>query len=102
MRSHNKHRYEYSYEMNKVMYIRYILLGHQIESFKSQVMMYCYLRANMDVNGIDYVLERFLIEKNRDLNYKKLYSMIWLAWGHKSRLINSVGIGDYTYPKENK
>lgn len=95
IRDNNKHRYEYLYEMNKEMYIR--IAGKpskHINDLKSYGEKYCYLRAEMDLLGIVYVL-------NGHIHDKKLHSMIWLAWGHKSRLINYVGVGDFTYPKNN-
>lgn len=47
----------------------------------------------MDLWGVDFALKLAvqMDKKNKDL--------VWLAWGHKSGLIRSVGLGDYTWRK---
>lgn len=99
IKNNNKHRYEYLYEMNKDTYIRFAKSPFkEINDFKSYGEKYCYLRATMDFLGIEHVIKKYL----SDPKFKKLWGTIWLAWGHKSKHINYVGVGDFTYPKERK
>jgi len=92
------HRYEYIYKQrqNKAMYIRFALGSVPIPfETMSQCSKYCYLRALMDTRNVNDVLRGYLNNSN-----KKVHSLLWLAWGHKSKMIQHVGFGDYTWPKE--
>ena len=78
------------------MYIRFAKQNYfDLNRFKSYKEKYCLLRGLMDSVGLDYCLTHFIAGYNN-----KVKNLLWLAWGHKAKLINNVGIGDCSYPKE--
>lgn len=99
-----KHRYEIFYNLGKEMFIRFVRKGRELSEFKERKDRYMFIRAYMDVFGIEcavkLVFNPIIDSANSRSALKVNKDLLWLAWGHKSKLIENVGIGDYTWSKE--